>query len=358
MNAPLRVVVVGCGIGRLHLEGWKQLAGAAEVVGICDIDEGKARDVAAKFELPGTFSSLPQVLGRNDVDVVDLCTPPFLHFEQIQAVLRAGKHVICEKPLVSSLAEIDVLAAAEKASGKRLMPVYQYRFGHGLQKLRHLIERGLTGDALVATAETAWRRRAAYYAEPWRGRWKTELGGCVLGHAIHAHDMVSYILGPAQNVFARTSTRVNPIEVEDCAAASLEMQNGALGTLSVTLGSSEEITRHRFCFRNLVAESGTAPYRNSSDPWTFIGDSPEKQKEIDQALAGFIPRPEGFAGQFSRFCAALAEGTELPVTLADARTSLELVTAIYASAQEGRPVALPIPASHSHYRSWLPPAFR
>lgn len=354
MNQPLGVAVVGGGIGRWHIDGWKKLKGQAEVVAICDIDESKAKSVAAEFNIPHAISSLEEVLRRDDVDVVDLCTPPFLHFEQIKAVLHARKHVICEKPLVSSLAEVDALVALEKSSEKRLMPIFQYRWGHGLQKLKMLIDSGFAGDPFLATAETAWRRRAEYYQVPWRGKWKTELGGAVLGHAIHSHDIVSYVLGPAKSVFARTSTRVNPIEVEDCAAAAIEMKNGALVTLSVTLGSPEEITRHRFCFRNLVAESGTAPYNNSADPWKFTGDSPELQKEIDEALAKFVPQHEGFAGQFSRFCNALASRTELPVTIADARTALELVTAIYASSEEGCPVDLPITSTHARYQSWLP----
>jgi predicted dehydrogenase len=304
--------------------------------------------------VPAVITSLEQVLRRDDVDVVDICTPPYLHFEHAMAALQAGKHVICEKPLVSSLAEADALVAMEKTSGKRLMPIFQYRFGHGLQKLKLLIEKGLTGEAFLGTAETAWRRRAEYYNVPWRGKWKTELGGAVLGHAIHNHDIVSYVLGPAKSVFARAATRVNAIEVEDCAAAVLEMKSGALVSLSVTLGSPEEISRHRFCFRNLVAESCTAPYADSADPWKFTGDTPEIQKEIDDTLAAFIPQPEGFMGQFSRFYAALATGADLPVTLADARNSLELVTAIYASAEDARPVDLPITASHPRYKSWLP----
>ena len=358
MNKPLRIAVVGGGIGRTHIEAWKKLDGHAEVLAICDVDDGRAREVAAKFDLPHVFSALEQMLKRDDIDVIDICTPPFLHFEQIQAALQAGKNVICEKPLVSSLAKVDELAALEKASGKRLMPIYQYRFGHGLQKLKHLIDLGLTGEAFLATAETAWRRRSGYFEVPWRGKWKTELGGCLVTHAIHAHDMVSYVLGPVKSVFARTATRVNPTETEDCVAASLEMQNGALVTLAVTLGSPQEITRHRFCFRNLVAESGTAPYSNSSDPWKFVGDSPELQKEIDHALTQFVPQPEAFAGQFFRFCTALAAGAEIPVTLADARASLELITALYTSAQEGQPVILPITVAHSRYGSWFPQTSR
>src|SRR5262249_18040863 len=155
---------------------------------------------------------------------------------------------ICEKPLVSSIAQVDQLIAAETRAGRRVMPIFQYRFGHGLQKLKLLIEQGLAGQAYLATVEVAWRRRAGYYAGPWPGTWRTARGGALLGLAIHATDMLTYVLGPVKSVFARTATRVNPIEVEDCAAVSFELANGALATLGVTLGSSAQITRHRFSF--------------------------------------------------------------------------------------------------------------
>src|SRR5437762_7532546 len=116
----------------------------------------------------------------------------------------------------------------------------------GAQKLKFLIERGIAGRAYLTIAETLWRRRPPYYAVPWRGKWRTELGGALVTLAIHAHDLLYYMLGPARSVFVRTATMVNPIETEDTAAASLEMADGSLCTLAVTTGSSHEISRHRF----------------------------------------------------------------------------------------------------------------
>ena len=225
--------------------------------------------------------------------MVDLCTPPYLHAAQTLQVLEAGKHVICEKPLCGSLEDADRVAAAEKRSGRRVMPIFQYRFGHGIQKLRRLVDQGVTGRAFLTTVETAWRRRPAYYAVPWRSRWATELGGPVVNLAIHAHDLVCYVLGPVRSVSARLTTLVNPIETEDCAAVSLEMADGSLCTLAVTTGSAHEISRHRFCFANLSAESNTAPYRSTHDPWTFTGDSPEVDERIRKALAALRARARG-----------------------------------------------------------------
>ena len=87
-------------------------------------------------------------------------------------MLAAGKHVICEKPLVSSLRDVDLLVEVEKQSGKRILPIFQYRYGHGLQKLKFLQEWGLTGRAHTVNVETSWRRRADYYAIAWRGKWR------------------------------------------------------------------------------------------------------------------------------------------------------------------------------------------
>lgn len=353
-DQKLRVAVVGGGIGQSHIRGFKNLPDQFDLRVICDIDEIKARKLSDEFGIPEISTDFTDLCQWDDIDVIDICTPPFLHGLQIKEALAAGKHVICEKPLVGSVKEVDEIIDAEAQSDRKVMPIFQYRFGNGLQKLKYLADRGLAGKTYLSTSETAWRRRPDYYAVPWRGRWKTELGGALLGHAIHAHDMLTYIAGPIKRVFARASTRVNAIEVEDCAAVSLELADGSLATLSVTLGSPVEITRHRFCFSNFTAESNLAPYTNSAEPWTFNPDSPEIGKQLDEALAEYVTRPESYTGQFTRFYDALLEGTSLPVTLADARASLELVTAMYYSAETGEDVELPIMSVHPRYASWLP----
>ncbi len=352
MGDVLRVAVVGCGIGTQHVEAYRSLPDLFDVVAVCDVNETKAREVATAHQVNRVFTELDALCAMDDLDVVDICTPPYLHVAQTLQVLAAGKHVICEKPLAGSLADVDRVAVAERESGRRVMPVFQYRFGHGVQKLKWLLERGITGRAYLTTVETAWRRRAAYYAVPWRSRWATELGGPVVNLAIHAHDLVYYLLGPARCVSARLATLVNPIETEDCVAASLEMMDGSLCTLAATTGSAQQISRHRFCFANLSAESNTEPYANSGDPWTLTGDSPEVEERIRDALATFVARSEGYAGQFSRYHEALRTRSELPVTLTDARASIELITAIYHAARTGETVRLPLDAAHPLHGGW------
>jgi len=354
VNDKIHVAVVGSSIGQSHVTGYKSLPDRFEVIALCDNNEVKGCEMVDRYQIPHFYNNLDDLCLADDIDVIDICTPPHLHYQMAQQVLAAGKHAVIEKPIAASLAEVDQLIAAETLSGKRLMPIFQYRFGHGVQKLKWLVDQEITGIPYLTTIETAWRRRPEYYAIPWRGKWETELGGPILTLAIHAHDILYYILGKAKRVFALTTTRVNPIQTEDCISASLEMVDGSLCTISVTTGSAKEISRHRFCFSALVAESNLEPYTNTADPWQFVGDSPEINQKIEAVLADFSPLPEGFAGQFYRLSEALRNGSELPVTLTDARNALELVTAVYTSAQSGQAVTLPIGSDHPNYNGWRP----
>lgn len=350
----LRVGVVGLGIGQAHVHGYTRRRDLFEVVALCDPDRSRTGPLVERLRGVRALEQFDDLCAAADVDVVSLCTPPFLHLEQVVALLEAGKHVVCEKPLVGSLADVDRLANAERDApgGARVMPVFQYRYGHGLQKLRHLVLGGLAGRAYATTVDVAWRRGRDYYEVPWRGRWETELGGVLLSHCVHGLDMATYILGSPANAFGRVTTRVNAIETEDCASASIEMADGSLLSLSATLGSVAEISQHRFCFEHLTAESNREPYTNSSDPWTFTAADADLQDKIDSALATWEPRSESYQRQFELFHEAVTVGGELPVTIADARASLELVSGLYWSAGTGRSVDLPLTPDHDVYGGW------
>lgn len=352
MTRP-RVAIVGAGIGAQHLDGYVANPGLFEVGVICDLDAARAAPLCARANAEHV-ASLAETLTRPDVDIVDICLPPQLHKGAILDVLAAGKHVVCEKPLVGSLADLDAIEAAAAGTDRLVMPVFQYRFGQGLGQLVALIERGFAGTPLVATLETHWNRPASYYDVPWRGKWASELGGAIVGHAIHIHDLVVRVLGPVRAVSARLATRVNPIEVEDCAAIVLEMACGALVTSSVTLGGADDRSRLRFCFADLTAESGLVPYNPATGPWVFQARAPATQATIDAVIATYQPHAEGFARQFELFHAALSAGTPPPVTLADARASLELITAIYEADATGRRVELPLPTTAPGYAGWVP----
>jgi predicted dehydrogenase len=350
----LRVAVVGLGVGFGHVAAYRELADRFEIAAVCDPVTGKL-DLAKRFlSVPVGVESFDELLDLDGIDVIDVCTPPDLHVDMVKRTLESGRHAICEKPLAGSIALVDELAECERSSGRRLMPIFQYRFGRGVERLRRVLANGVAGRPFVASVETYWRRGADYYAVEWRGRFDTELGGVCVSHAIHSHDLLASLLGPLKSVYARVATRVNPIETEDCAVVALEFASGALATLTATLGSVREFSRLRLAFEHLSAESGLAPYAPGAEPWTLEPASRSAADGIDAALEGFEPGPELYVGQFAAFHRALADGSEIPVTVGDARAAIELVTAIYHSARTGERVELPLGPEHPGYGGWVP----
>ena len=355
MSEIRTVAVVGCGIGRSHIvEGYEPNAGKFRVAAICDLDPVRMNALADEFDVERRTANFDDLLKMDDIDIIDICTPPVAHYPMIMAALRAGKHVICEKPLVGSLAQIDEVIAEENRSRGKLMPVFQYRFGNGIQQAKAIIDAGLAGRPFVGTVETLWRREADYYAVPWRGKWKTELGGVLMGHAIHPHDMFVYLMGPLKSLFGRVATRVNPIEVEDCISASVELASGALGSFTAALGSADEITRIRLAFENVTIESDHAPYNPGAEPWKILPRSDKTRDAIAALLKDWKDVPPRFTTQMARFHDALMERGPLPVTSADARRALEIVTAFYHSSRTHQEVVFPIAQDHPNYSSWLP----
>ncbi|MCO5090363.1 Gfo/Idh/MocA family oxidoreductase [Bosea sp. (in: a-proteobacteria)] len=356
----LRVAIVGCGwVGGLHVAaGFGLLPELFEVAACCDVDAARAVGFAAEFGIARRFTDYAALLESPDIDVVSICTPPSLHYAMVMAALKAGKHAICEKPFTSSLRLMDAVIAAEAEASARVMPIFQYRFGAGIARIKHMIDSGLAGRPFISSVETAWKRGADYYKVPWRGKFATELGGVLLTQSIHIHDLFMWLMGPVARAAAFKATRVNPIEVEDCAVAALVMENGSLASLTATLGSARPVTRIRLCFEHATFERlghDADAIRPGDDPWQIIPQRPE----LAQALAAkaaevTAPAELGFARQFALFHAAIARDLPFPVTLADARRSLELITALFHADETRSVVELPIGLGHPLYEGWTP----
>ena len=348
------VAIIGAGIGREHLAGYRALPDQFAVRWLIDLDRARATEVAGGDPAISISTDIAAALADPGVDLVDVCLPPHLHVPVAVQALQAGRHVVLEKPIAPSLAECDLLEAAAQAAGRQVFPVFQYRYGPATAALDALIAAGLAGQPQVASLETHWNRGPDYYAVPWRGTWAGERGGAVLGHAIHNHDLLCRYFGAPAAVSATLATRVNPIETEDCAAIAIRFANGALATSSVTLGAAGDQTRLRFVFSGLTATSGDLPYAPAMGHWDFVARDPTRQPEIDAILARPRGAKAGFVGYFAAIAAALASSPGQEVTLMDGRRSIELVTAIYAAARGGKEVALPLTFGSDFYASWLP----
>ncbi len=349
------VAVIGAGIGAAHIAGYRALPDQYVVSMVCALDEARAQEAAKGIDGCKIVSDSAKVLSDPTIDVVDICLPPHLHFPIMMDALRAGKHVVCEKPFTTSLQEADeVIALAEKV-GKKVFPVFQYRYGLGYQRLMHLIRKDMVGKPFVASLETHWQRGGAYYSVPWRGSWASECGGAIVGHAIHIHNLVTNALGPVSKVGAFLDTKVNPIETEDCCAISMQLESGALVTSSITLGAAGDSSRMRLCFEHVTIESGLQPYTIGAGEWTFTATDPARQAEFDSEIGALTEVDERFHGLFSEVHGVLSGAADSGApNIKDAHHSIELITAIYQASRTGTIVNLPMDKSSDLYGGWLP----
>lgn len=355
----LKVAVVGCGwVSDWHArDGFLHLPDQFSLCACCDRNEEQLNRFGDRYGVTKRTTSFESILSMKEIQVVIVCTPPSAHYPMMMSALEAGKYVVCEKPLAGCLLMVDEVIRKESVSKGRVMPVFQYRFGNGLEKVRHVIRSGIAGKAYLSTVETAKKRGPAYYSTPWRGKFATELGGVLLTQAIHNHDLLLWLMGPAAKVSAVKTTRVNPIEVEDCAAASLVMANGSIASLAATLGSMRELVRFRLCFENVTFEREAFDEQSSApaeQPWTVIAKDSAYAQKIAKLMDEVPILHSGFVRQYELFYEACEKGTPMPVTLEDGRRSIELITAMFDSAETGKAISLPLGSESRLYRGWAP----
>ena len=344
-----RVAILGAGIGQAHLDGCLACKEALQVAWICDHETSRARQLAAKTENARVTADIEDVLNDKDVDIVTIGLPPHLHVPISVKALDAGKHVVCEKPIAGSLTQAEWLRDVMRSSGRLYVPVFQYRYGRSVRQFTEVQKTGFLGKAIIGSLEVHWNRGADYYSNPWRGTWQTELGGAIVSHAIHLHDLAELIFGQAVAVTAELDTRVNAIETEDCAAITMKMASGALVTSSVTLGAADNTTRLRLVFEHATVESGLNPYAPGEAQWTYTARDPGRQGDLDALVASakttVSTQAEGFAGLFHELNKALAGTPNRGATLEDGVRSIELASALYEASRTGVRVALPLDRS-------------
>ena len=349
-----RVALLGGGVGTSHLDAYLALPDRFRVTHICDRDEDRAAALA-KRAVARTSSDIDAILDDPDVDVVDICLPPYMHAEISRRALEAGKHVVCEKPMAGSIVEAESLETVDREARGRLFPVFQYRYGRAVRLIQALDRAGLLGAPVTAALETHWNRDTKYYANPWRGTWEYEMGGAVLSHAIHIHDLICQLFGPIAFVSAMLATRVNAIETEDCATVSMETTDGALISSSITLGAAEDRSRLSLVYDRVSIESGGPPYAPATGGWRFIARDRSWQAAVDEVIAGVgTDEPEGFAGYLTAIADAIEGDGDNAVSVRDGVASIELATAVYYSARTGRHVSLPLDRSLPICRSLRP----
>ncbi len=332
----IRVAVVGTGaIARdSHLPALARLAeeGETEVVAAVDIDADAVKAFCAEGGVPHAYTDLERMLAEQRPDLVTICTPPTLHRDQTVAALRAGAWVWCEKPPVPTLADFDAVEAEEgEPGGPYASIVFQHRFGSGTRHVRRLLAEQAMGRPLVAHCQTTWYRDTAYYAVPWRGRWRSEGGGPAMGHGIHQMDLLLDLLGPWSEVRAMAGRLVHDVETEDVSTALVRFANGAMATIVNSVLSPDEVSRIRIdCERATVELTHLYGHRNDSWRITPARGVPDAEAAAWRDFGADVP--SSHLAQLRELVASMRTGERPRSSGADGRTSLELVAALYKSA--------------------------
>ena len=338
----LRVALIGCGrISRNHFDAVAKVDGLA-MSAVCDVVEARAREAGEELGVPW-FTSYETMLREAPCEIVVVATPSGLHPEHGIQAARAGRHVVCEKPIAISLAGADALVKACDDAGVKLFVVKQNRLNPAIQLVRRAVDKGRFGRIYMANATVRWTRPQEYYDQaPWRGTWEFD-GGAFMNQASHYVDLVQWLVGPVESVMAKTATLARRIEAEDSGIAILKFRNGALGSIEVTMLTWPRNLEGSITIlgeKGTVKIGGTAV--NRVDHWLF-SDYDDDDKAIDAAATN-PPNVYGFGheGYYRNVLAALRGSAKADTDGRGGRRSLELILGIYESARTGTEVALPL----------------
>jgi UDP-N-acetyl-2-amino-2-deoxyglucuronate dehydrogenase len=345
----VRFAIVGAGmIGSVHAAALAALPETAELVAVVDPDQANASVLAARYGVAVTSTDLHEVLSRDDIDAVSICTPSGLHADGAVAALDAGKHVVVEKPLDITLPAADRIIDAEKRSGKTVAVISQHRFDASSEKVLQSVRDGHLGTITSAIASHAWWRGQTYYdSGEWRGTWALDGGGAVMNQTVHTINLLTTIVGTPVEVFAYTACLAHErIEVEDTAVAVVKFASGALGMIHGTTAAYPGLDASLRIF----GSKGSAVISN--DVLEFLHENDGVAPEIAMSeMTGSNqvtsrPGPDELAmgaahrRQLADFVDAVTTGRPPRVGTAEARTSLSVILAMYESAASGRPVTL------------------
>jgi predicted dehydrogenase len=244
--------------------------------------------------------------------------------------------VLLEKPPALSLAEIDDVIAAEQQSSARVATVFQHRFGPGAVRLRRMAGTGELGRPLLATCATQWFRDDTYFAAPWRGSWENEGGGPTMGHGIHQFDLLLSVLGPWREVTAVATRSARPTQTEDISMALVTFDNGAVASVVNSVVSPREVSALRFDYERVTVELEHL-YGYTDTDWRVTA-APGHDDTVERWTAERSDVRSGHDEQLTAVFDALDAGQPPPVTVDDARLTMEFIAALYASAFTGERV--------------------
>ncbi|WP_135365476.1 Gfo/Idh/MocA family protein [Halosimplex halophilum] len=354
-----RIAIAGIGaVASMHAESVADIDGAELVAGSCRTEE-RGREFAAEYDCTW-YADTEAMLDAERVDVLSVCTPSGAHLEPALAAADRGVDVLCEKPLEITTDRIDEMVAAADAAEIRLGGIFNQRYNPVVRQLRTAAAEGRFGGLSVANAYVPWWRDDDYYDGAWQGTRDLDGGGALMNQSIHGVDAVQWIASaagaggdadgnPVEEVFAYTDRRAHGddiVEVEDSAVAVLRYRDGTLGQIlgatSMYPGSLKRI--------QVAGRDGTAEVvEDELVTWQFReerDDDPEVRERFGETESGggaADPMSIDYANHrrnIEDFLDARRTGDPYMLDASEARKAVEIIEAVYDSAERGEPVRI------------------
>jgi predicted dehydrogenase len=357
----LNAGIVGAGkVGHLISAALKSIPNS-NYLGVCGRDLSRTNEFADQYGITA-YTNVAEMVTKEKLDLVVVCTPHPAHKDPATAALNAGANVLVEKPFASSLEDCDAMSEAARANGKKLGVICQRRFYRPSMRIREAIDEGKIGRPILGTIEMlGWRDEAYYQADAWRGTWSGEGGGLLVNQAPHQLDLLQWFMGEIDELYGNWSNQNHPyIEVEDTAIAVVKFKNGGVG--NIVLSNSQKPGIH--CNVHIHGENGASVGVQTDggamfvagmseileppviDLWNVPGEEHlleqfvKEDSEFFNSHADFMSFYHG--EQISDFIGALLEGRDPLITDKDGRISVEIITAIYRSTRDNKPVKWPV----------------
>ena len=338
--------LLGC--GKVALKYAENLVGGkipgAHLVAVADSDRKRALEWGNKYQVPH-YDSIHNMLESKDseIDVVAILTPSGLHAQHAVEISKYRKQIIVEKPIAMTLNDADTIVNACDRAGIKLFVVKQNRFNLPVRKLREAVENGRFGKMVMGTARVRWSRDQSYYdSDSWRGTWQYD-GGAFANQAIHHIDLLQWMMGEVESVYAKSSTRLVNIEVEDTGVALIKFVSGALGVIEVTTATRPKDLEGSL---SILGERGSVELggfsSNEIKHWNFVDESEEEKCEL---MEKYGKNPEVYAFAHIEYLNAVVRNIicnkkGFVVDGLAGRKSLEIITAIYESVETNKEVTI------------------
>jgi UDP-N-acetyl-2-amino-2-deoxyglucuronate dehydrogenase len=342
VSNKVRWAIIGCGVISSTHGKAINAAPDAELVATCDIIPEKAQKCAETYGAPDWYTDYNEMLKREDIDVVSVCTPSGLHYEVAKAAAEAGKHVFTEKPIEITKEKIDAMIQVCKDAQVKLGCVFQMRTFANNKLARQVISEGKLGKMVLCDAYMKYYRSPEYYlSADWRGTWELDGGGALMNQGVHGIDLLLFMANSdVESVVAQADHLVRDIVVEDTAIALVQFKNGAFGVIEGTT-SVNPARKARFELHgndgSLVLEEGKiitwkVPGMDQPEaPGETSGSGHDDPKAITASGHVFLVQD---------MCEAIRDDRDPYITGESARKAVDLILAIYESAKTGKRVYL------------------